>query len=232
MLRLIPRDARPLDRREAAALHPYQGVTARLLFARGITDAKAADAFLHPSLSQLHDPFLMHGMKEAAAILEAAKAGTEALFRKRNVQLYSIVFYISIFVSFCFTILAETVINILYGESYLPATVPLRVITWYTAFSYLGVARNAWIVAKNRQKYLFGIYAVSALANVVLNCLLIPPLGAAGAAIASLVAQVFTTLVVPFFIKDTRENSMMILDGIMLKGVLWNRDQTLQDQAN
>lgn len=73
MLRLIPRDTRPLSAREAAALHPYAGVTARLLYARGITTAKEADAFLHPDLSQLHSPLLMHGMKEAVEILTRAR---------------------------------------------------------------------------------------------------------------------------------------------------------------
>lgn len=159
------------------------------------------------------------------SIMEAAKAKNEAVFRKRNVQLYAIVFYISTFVSICFTVLAEVVIAILYGQSFLPAAAPLRIITWYTSFSYLGVARNAWVVAKEKQKYLFGIYAASALANVLLNCLLIPSMGASGAAIASLVAQVFTTLVVPFFIKGMKENSVMILDAIMLKGILWNKQR-------
>lgn len=157
------------------------------------------------------------------SIMEAAKAQNEFLFQKRNVQLYAIVFYLSVFVSLCFTVLARPLISIMYGASYLPAVAPLRIITWYTAFSYLGVARNAWIVSKNRQKYLFWIYASSAIANVFLNYLLIPSMGASGAAIASLVAQVFTTLVVPFFIKDMRENSMLILDAILLKGILWKR---------
>ena len=85
------------------------------------------------------------------------------------------------------------------------------------------MARNAWVVARERQKYLFTIYASSAAANVALNYLLIPALGASGAAIASLVAQIFTTLVVPFFIKAMRENSMLILDAIMLKGILWRK---------
>jgi O-antigen/teichoic acid export membrane protein len=157
------------------------------------------------------------------SIMEATKADDGELFKKRNVQLYAIVFYLSAFVSLCFTILARPIILILYGESYLPAAAPLRIITWYTAFSYLGVARNAWVVAKDRQKYLFQIYTASALANVVLNYLLIPDLGASGAAIASLAAQVFTTLVVPFFIKGMRENSLLILDAILLKGILWKK---------
>ena len=157
------------------------------------------------------------------SIMEAQKTQNEPLFRKRNVQLYAIVFYLSAFVSLCFTVFAKPIILILYGESYLPAAAPLRIITWYTAFSYLGVARDAWVVAKNRQKYLFRIYATSALANVVLNYLLIPSMGASGAAIASLVAQVFTTLVVPFFIPEMRENSMLMVDAILLKGILWNK---------
>ena len=155
--------------------------------------------------------------------MEADKAGDEQLFKKRNVQLYAIVFYMSTAVSLGFTVLAKPIIYIMYGVNYLPAVNPLRIITWYTAFSYLGVARNAWVVAKERQRYLFAIYAASAMANVLLNYLLIPMMGASGAAIASLVAQVFTTLVVPFFIKDMRENSLLILDAIILKGIAWNR---------
>lgn len=73
MLRFIPRQARPLDGRAAAALRPYEGVTARLLYARGITDASQADAFLNPSLDRLHDPLRMHGMAEALDILTDAR---------------------------------------------------------------------------------------------------------------------------------------------------------------
>ena len=155
------------------------------------------------------------------SIMEAFKDGNERLFKQRNVRLYAIVFYISVAVSIGFTIFAKPMIYIMYGNSYLPAVNPLRIITWYTAFSYLGVARNAWVVSKERQKFLFAIYASAAVANVMLNYLLIPAWGASGAAIASLAAQVFTTIVVPFFIKDMKENSMLILEAIMLKGILW-----------
>lgn len=154
------------------------------------------------------------------SIMSAAKEKNETLFRKRNIQLYTIVFYLSVIVSLGFTVLAEPIICILYGESYLPAVNPLRIVTWYTAFSYLGVARNAWVVAQNLQKHLFTICAASAVANVILNIVLIPIWGASGAALASLIAQMFTILVVPFFIKDMKENSLMILDAIMLKGIL------------
>ena len=109
--------------------------------------------------------FILNAVIDSAypSIMEAAKNENEPLFKQRNVQLYAIVFYLAVFVSLCFTALARPLISIMYGESYLPAVAPLRIITWYTAFSYLGVARNAWIVSKERQKYLFGIYASSAV---------------------------------------------------------------------
>ena len=141
-------------------------------------------------------------------------------YERYNKLLYCIVFYLSAVVSLAFVVGGKLAITILYGEAYLPAVAPLMVVTWYTAFSYLGVARNPWIVCENKQKYLKYIYISAAFVNVVLNLLLIPIWGTIGAAVASLVAQVVTVMVVPFFIKDMRKNSIMMLEAICFKGVL------------
>lgn len=92
-------------------------------------------------------------------------------------------------------LVAKPFILILYGETYLPAVGPLRIVVWYTAFSYLGVARNAWMVCENRQKYLKYLYISAAALNIVLNLALIPPWGASGAAAASLITQISTTVI-------------------------------------
>ena len=123
-------------------------------------------------------------------------------------------------VSLAIVLLAKPAVYILYGEAYMPTVAPLRVITWYTAFSYLGVARNAWIVCKNKQHHMIKLYAVAAISNVALNFLLIPIWGASGAALASLVAQILTSIVLPMFIPALRENAKLMLDAIMLKGVI------------
>ncbi len=151
-------------------------------------------------------------------IMEDNKNGNNEEFERKNKLLYAIVFYLSTIVSILFVLLAEPVIWILYGEQYLPAVAPLRISTWYTAFSYLGVARNAWIVCRNKQKHLILIYISAAVVNVGLNALMIPLWGASGAALASLSAQV-TTIAAPFFIKPLRANSILILDAIFLKGL-------------
>lgn len=160
--------------------------------------------------------FVLTAVIESAypSIMETAKLRNEELFRKQNIQLYSIVFYLSITVSLFFVLFARPIIGVMYGESYFPAIEPLRIITWYTAFSYLGVARNAWIVARGKQKHLLKIYSTAAVSNIALNGLLIPSLGAIGAAVASLVAQLVTTMVVPFFIRELRTNALMMLEAM------------------
>ena len=152
-------------------------------------------------------------------IMQAHKENKEKFVRINKI-LYCIITYVSVFVSILFTVFGEWVVLLLYGKAYVPAVAPLRVITWYTAFSYLGVARNAWIVCENKQKYLKYIYASAALSNVVLNVVFIPWLGATGAAIASLIAQVVTTFIAPFLIKDMRENSIMMIKAIFLRGII------------
>ena len=80
----------------------------------------------------------------------------------------------------------------MYGEAYLAAVPLLQIITWYSAFSYMGSVRNIWMLAEEKQKYLWIINLSGALLNVVGNFILIPLIGAAGAAIASVVTQFFT----------------------------------------
>lgn len=141
------------------------------------------------------------------------------MFERKNKQLYAIVFYLSLVVSLVFSLLASPIVNILFGSAYASATTPLRVITWYTAFSYLGVARNAWIVSYNKQKYLKYIYGGAAISNVVLNAILIPLWGASGAALASLLTQISTILLFPVVIKDLQPNARLMMDAIFLKDV-------------
>ena len=146
-------------------------------------------------------------------------------FERKNKQLYAIVFYVSMSVSVAFMVFGEWVVEILYGEVYLPAVAPLKIVTWYTAFSYLGVARNAWIVCEHKQKYLKYMYVGAAIINVALNFFLIPFLGTSGAALASLITQVFTSIILPAFFKDMRHNSVLMLEAIALKGILWGKSK-------
>jgi len=54
-------------------------ILARLLVMRGISDTESAERFLVPSLTHLHSPYLMTGMKAAVERLEAAIDRKEAI---------------------------------------------------------------------------------------------------------------------------------------------------------
>lgn len=153
------------------------------------------------------------------SVIQAHKSDAD-LFKRRNRQLYAMVIYAAAFVSLVICLLAKPIVQVLYGADYLPAVAPLRIVVWYTAFSYLGVARNAWMVCENKQKYLKYLYGSAALINVVLNFVLIPQWGAAGAAAASLITQMSTTVLLPAMISQLRPNAKLMLEAFLLKDVL------------
>lgn len=145
------------------------------------------------------------------------KSENYAQYERKNRQLYAIVFYVSCFVSVAFIIFGDFGVKLLYGEAYLPASSVLKVVSWYTAFSYLGVARNAWIVSEGKQKYLKYIYGAAAILNVVMNLILIPVMGTIGAATATLITQILTSIILPIMFKELRPNAKLMLEAICLK---------------
>lgn len=140
-------------------------------------------------------------------------------YEKKNRQLYAIMFYISVIVSLVFQVLGSFVINVMYGRDYAPAVIPLKIVTWYTGFSYLGMARNAWITCEEKQKYLKYLYFSAAVINVCLNYLMIPLWGASGAALASLITQICTSIVLPLLIPALQPNAKLMLQAILLQDV-------------
>ena len=138
---------------------------------------------------------------------------------KRNKQLYAIVFYICTAVSMGIFVIASPLIKVLYGVEYAAAITPLKIIVWYTSFSCLGAARNAWVVCENKQKYLKYVYIGAAITNIALNMVLIPMFGVSGAAAAALITQISTILILPAFIPALRENVKLMAEAIMLKNI-------------
>lgn len=138
-------------------------------------------------------------------------------FERKNKQLYMIIFYVSVGVSIFFTVFGNNIVQILYGKDFILAVQPLKIITWYTAFSYLGVARNAWIVCENKQKYLKYIYLSAVLINVILNLIFIPLFGTTGAALGSLITQICTSIILPLFINDLRPNAKLMIEAITFR---------------
>jgi single-stranded-DNA-specific exonuclease len=73
----VPVDAGRVQAAVAALGVPT--VIARLLCQRGLDDPAEARRFLSPDLSQLHDPYLLTGMREAVERVRAAVARRESI---------------------------------------------------------------------------------------------------------------------------------------------------------
>lgn len=142
------------------------------------------------------------------------KKKSDATFENSMSMLYSIVIYLALVQSFLMTIFAPFVIKILYGNDYAPAVSALQIVVWYTTFSYMGSVRNIWILAEGKQKYLWMINLSGAVANVLLNYLFIPKWGINGAALASLITQFFTNVIVNHIICPIRHNNYLIAKGL------------------
>ena len=146
-------------------------------------------------------------------VLEAKKQDT-AVYERRVTGLFSIIFYLSLLQCVGMTLLAEPIIYILYGDAYAGAVNALRIVVWYETYSYFGSARNIWILAEEKQSYLWIINLCGAGLNVLLNFLLIPYFGVIGAAFASFCTQFFTNFILGFIIKPIRPCNRLMLRGM------------------
>lgn len=142
------------------------------------------------------------------------KKTDEAMYKTNVSRLYGVVLYPAIVQCVIFTVFAKLIIFILYSKTYEDAVLVLQILVWYFIFSLMGVVRNVWILAEEKQKYLWIINLSGALFNVALNFITIPLWGACGAAFASLLTQFFTNFIFGFIFKPLRENNKLLLKGI------------------
>lgn len=142
------------------------------------------------------------------------KKKLDARYEKNLSVLYCIIFYLTIAQGVGFTLFSKLIIRILYGSEFMKAAAVLRIIIWQISFSYMGTIRNIWILAEGKQHLVWKLNLCGVMVNILLNALLIPRIGACGAAIASLATQMFTNFVLGFCIRELKENNRLLLNGI------------------
>lgn len=156
----------------------------------------------------------------ARPVIFESKQSSEESFQMNVVRLYGIIIFLSAVQCVLFSLLAPTIIHVLYGKDYGQAVFPLRVVVWQIPFSYIGMVRNIWILAEGKQRYLWIINLGGATVNILINCLLIPVLGVIGAAIAAVLTQFFTNIVLGFVLKPIRENNHLLMKGLNYRNLI------------
>lgn len=152
-------------------------------------------------------------------ILEAKKKD-EHTYERNMTLLYSIVVYLSLIQSVVIAVFAKPVVYVLHGSAYSPSVPVLKILVWYTAFSYLGTARNVWILAEGKHKLLWKINLCGAVVNIFLNWRLIPLYGISGAAFASLITQATVNVGIGFVMPSLRANNHLLMRSLNPKTIL------------
>jgi O-antigen/teichoic acid export membrane protein len=156
-------------------------------------------------------------------IFQYKKEENNSEYENKLTLTYSMVIYMSILQCVFMTALSDIIVKVLYGNQYIDTIFALRIVVWFTTFSYIGSVRNIWILGENKQKYLWVINFSGALMNVFLNFLLIPHFGINGAAVASVITQFFTNIIVSYIISPLKYNNLLIwrsLNPRLLIGII------------
>lgn len=128
----------------------------------------------------------------------------EQEYRKKLQLLFFGISIMGILVGIVVQIFGNLAVYILYGAKYMSAAPVLKLLIWSTTFAMIGVARNIWSVAENKNKYSKNYTIFGGIFNLIFNALTIPVWGIFGAAVSTLGAQVVVSLISPLFWKDTR----------------------------
>lgn len=135
-------------------------------------------------------------------------------YEKRISGLYSLIIYMAVLQSIFITLFSELIIRVLYGGAYISSAGVLRILVWYTAFSYIGSARLIWIQAESLHGMIWKINFCGALCNIILNLIMIPHWGIEGAAVASLITQGFVNVGIGFLIPSMRGHNKLLIRGL------------------
>lgn len=165
--------------------------------------------------------FIPNALMDSARplIMELKANGQKEMYQKRWRQIYAGVIWISILAGIFFTIFPKLVIWIIYGKNYFEAISVLMILIWSRLFSLLGVLRSTWMLCEGYEKYVKYFIGLGAVINVVLNSILIPVIGADGAAVATLITEITASLFASMWYKKTRELTPVIWDALRFKGI-------------
>lgn len=148
------------------------------------------------------------------AIVEA-KERSEELYLARLQRLYTLMTWLALIIAIPTTLLADDIIQILFGLQYQAAANVLRIYIWAGIFVFLGTANHKYLVAENYTRIFLLGTSTGMIVNVGLNLVLIPTYGITGAALATIISY-FIPLLYIALIPKTRKQAILMLKSVNL----------------
>lgn len=141
---------------------------------------------------------------------------------------------VAVLVSLLTSFFAPILITFLYGEGYQNAAPVLTVHIWSSVFVFAGVLGTRWLLAQSMQRFIFMATVSGAVCNIALNYFFIPLYGPVGAAWATLIAQLLSSVLINVFHPKARKLFWMQVGAISFATVprvyVWVRLNTRKNQ--
>jgi len=115
------------------------------------------------------------------------------------------------------TLLADRFILLFYGEQFYPSIIALQILAWDVLLIFLYWSLAFTLVSIDKQKQMIVIAGCTALINIILNLILIPPFSYIGAAIATIVAEGF--LIISYLYLNHRYLCMICIHKTIAKPI-------------
>lgn len=138
------------------------------------------------------------------------------LYLQRLKSLYFIMTWLAIGVSIPLSLLSEPIVSILFGPEYKDATPVLAIHLWASVAVFLGMASSQHLLVEHLQSISFYRTLIGLVCNVLLNIMLIPNMGAKGAAIATVISYYIATFSLVFFM-STRKHVIYLLTSPVVR---------------
>lgn len=146
------------------------------------------------------------------SILESKK-GSEKHYYWKFQRLFDIMVWLSISVALPMSFLSAEVVALLFGHTYKDAGSVLSIHIWASVFVFLGVASGKWFIAERRQFLYMQRSIFGAVANIILNLLLIPKFGVHGAAWSTVASYALAAMLSDVMQGSTRRIFLMKLSS-------------------
>ena len=153
-------------------------------------------------------------------MLLKAKKSDKFEYEIKLQKIFSLLFWMAMFIAILVQLIAEPLIDFLYGKEFLMASSILVIHIWAGLFVFMRALFSKWIIAERLLYFSLLSQGSGAVVNIALNYILIPIYGIKGAAITTLISYGVASWLILFINKKTIPIGVMMLKASVLPCVL------------
>lgn len=161
------------------------------------------------------------GTSVLPAMLRSREQGATA-YAERQQRYYDVSAAAAYVLSVPIALAAPWIVRLAYGEAFAEAGPILAVHIWASIFVFLGVARGQWLVNEGLQKFYLAATVAGAVANVLLNLVLIPRWGGLGAAWATVASYALAAWLASYLHPAVRPTAAMQTRALLIPFRAWS----------